>query len=279
MFNHFLITRFNLKRSDWKTNKNNEEVLTDEWHKNRFNLFTNFCFPSVASQTNKNFEWLVFFDSSTTKVYRDLIKTLEVKLPNFKPFFIDGMDQFLPSLKSYISKFNEDFIITSGLDNDDCISKNYIKEVQANFNKQDFLALDFVDGYTLQISPNGKLGKKLHQYNPFISLIEKNTNAQTVCNVSHRLWKKEKRILQIKNKRVWSSVIHQENKVNEFTGFGNVNETDFFENFIISDEKRSFLQKNIIPQKKWIISSTINNCSSHWNIIFKNFKKKLGFYN
>ena len=159
MFNHFLITRFNLKRSDWKTNKNNEEVLTDDWHKNRFNLFTNFCFPSVASQTNKNFEWLVFFDSSTTKEYRDLIKTLEVKMPNFKPFFINGMDEFLPSLKSYISEINEDFIITSGLDNDDCLSKDYIKEVQANFNKQDFLALDFVDGFTLQISPNIKLGK------------------------------------------------------------------------------------------------------------------------
>ncbi len=279
MFKHFLITRFNLKKADWSTNKNNVAVLTDEWHKNRFDLFTNYCFPSVKNQNNKNFEWLVYFDNSTPEMYKEIISSLQNKMANFSPIFIDGMTSFLPSVKSYISKHEEKYIITSGLDNDDCISKYYIEQIQNTFNKQDFMAIDFIDGYTLQIAPTIKLGKKLHQYNPFISLIEKNINPKTVCDISHRLWKKEKRILQIKNNRIWSSVIHQENKVNEFTGFGNVNETMFFDNFIISDKMKSLIQKGIIPQKKWIISSTINYIKSKWNVIFKDSKKRLGLYN
>ena len=42
MFKHFLITRFNLRKDDWTTNKKKIAVLTEEWHKNRFNLFTNY---------------------------------------------------------------------------------------------------------------------------------------------------------------------------------------------------------------------------------------------
>ena len=61
MFKHFLITRFNLIKADWNTNKKDKAVLTEEWHENRFKLFLNYCYPSVAAQQNKNFTWLVFF--------------------------------------------------------------------------------------------------------------------------------------------------------------------------------------------------------------------------
>ncbi|WP_216746139.1 glycosyltransferase [Paucihalobacter ruber] len=55
-YKHYIITRFNLRKSDWNTGKKNISVLTDQWHDNRFELFANFCFPFVAAQTNKNFE-------------------------------------------------------------------------------------------------------------------------------------------------------------------------------------------------------------------------------
>jgi hypothetical protein len=253
-------------------------VLTEEWHKNRFQLFTDFCFPSVSAQTNKDFEWLVFFDTTTPETYKQHIKILESQLSNFRPFFADGMDQFLPILKSHISKVDSPYIITSGLDNDDCLSKHYIKKVQNQFDQQEFMAVDFIDGYTLQISPNYKLGKKLHLYNPFISLIEKNNDPKTVCNVSHRLWKKEKRIVQIKNHPIWSSVIHEENKVNEFTGFGNVKVDSFLSDFKLSTEAANNIHSRLIPSNQWMVSNVTNAISSHWNVMFKNFKKNLGLY-
>jgi len=278
MFKHFLITRFNLRKSDWNTNKNNKAILTEEWHKNRFQLFTDFCFPSVASQTNKEFIWIVFFDTSTPDEYKNIVTSLQYKLSNFKPIFINGMDQFLPSIKEYINDFNEKYIISSSLDNDDCLSRTYIEEVQRTFNQQDFMAIDFVDGYTLQIQPNIKIGKKLHQYNPFISLIEKNENPITVCDVSHRIWKKEKRILQIRNKRIWSSIIHLENKVNEFTGYDQVHLNDFFNDFTISEKQRKYIEAHIISKSNWQLQSLINAISSYWKFIFKKIKKRMGFY-
>jgi len=35
MFQHFLITRFNLRKKGWNTTRTNSEVLTDEWMENR----------------------------------------------------------------------------------------------------------------------------------------------------------------------------------------------------------------------------------------------------
>jgi len=278
MFKHFLITRFNLRKDDWTTNKKNKAVLTEEWHKNRFKLFTDYCFSSVKSQTNKDFLWLVYFDTTTPDDYKNIIASLQKEMTNFIPIYIEGMSHFLPSIKSYIKDFDEEYLITSTLDNDDCISRTYINEVQKRFAKQDFMAVDFIDGFTIQTQSLIKVGKKIHQFNPFISLIEKNNNPKTICNVSHRIWKKEKRILQIRGIRVWASVIHHENKVNEFTGYGNVNINRFIENFILSQKQKTYIESNYISVSNWRIQSIINCCSDNWKYLFKNIKKSLGFY-
>lgn len=278
MYKHFLVTRFNLRKSDWKTNKNNKAVLTDEWHRNRFKLFTDYCFPSVASQTNTNFDWIVFFDTSTKEEFRKIVSKLASEFSNFKPIYIDGMDLYLPAVQKYVKDFNGDYIITTGIDNDDCISKHFIEEIQKRFDKQEFMALDFVDGYTIQTQSDIKIGKKLHQYNPFISLIEKNVNPKTIRDRSHRNWKKEKNVLQVRGLKIWSSVIHHENKVNEFTGYGYVNMNDFFESFIISKEQQQYIEAHAIPKSKWLFESMMNYVSSYWKFISKNLKRFLGFY-
>ncbi|WP_242086815.1 glycosyltransferase [Aestuariivivens sediminis] len=278
MFKHFLITRFNLRNPDWTTSKKNKSVLTEEWHENRFELFKDFCFESVAAQTNTNFEWLVYFDITTPEKYKTIIHTLQEKMDNFIPIFIDGMSLFLPSIKSYIEKCPEDYIITSRIDNDDCLGINYIKEIQSHFDKQDFLAIDFIDGYTLQIHPSIKLGKRLDQYNPFISLIEKNINPRTVWSIRHSHWKREKQVVQIKDKRLWASIIHQENKVNEFEGYGEVDLSRFFQNFVISTAWEKKIKENAIPQSKWKLQSTLNFMDSLWDYTFRNIKKAVGVY-
>lgn len=278
MFAHFLITRFNLRKDDWKFSKKKETLLNNQWHKNRFKLFNDFCFSSVSSQTNKNFKWLVFFDITTQKEYREIISEMKSRMDNFIPIFIDGMDNFYPSIKAYISNCKKSYIITSRLDNDDCISNSYIEEVQKRFNNQDFMALDFIDGYTIQIHPIIKIGKRLDQFNPFISLIEKGNNAKTVWYMRHSHWKREKNILQIRDVRIWASVIHHENKVNEFLGYGRINLNSFFGNFKISREQKKSIQTNLIPYSKWRIQSFFNMWNSYWNRTFKNIKKWIGVY-
>jgi len=278
MFHHYLITRFNLRASDWKVSKSNKKVLTEEWHKDRFQLFTDYCFSSVLSQTNQNFKWLVYFDISTPEKYKNVIKSLEAKMDNFIPLFIDGMDNFLPEIKAYLSNSDKEYLITSRLDNDDSLSKNYIEEIQKRFNKQDFMALDFIDGYTIQTHPSVKIGKRLDQFNPFITLIEKNQNPKSVWHVRHSHWKREKNVTKIREVRIWAAIIHQENKINSFVGYDAVDLEDFFELFKISESEKQNIKNNHIPYSEWKKLSRSNYISSIWNFTFKNIKKSLGVY-
>jgi len=279
MFKHFIITRFNLRKDGWETTKNNEKLLTDSWLKERFDLFENYCFHSVKNQSNQNFKWFVFFDVNTPDEYVTKIQDYKDSYENFYPFFIDGMENYLPSIIEKINlNCDQDYLITSRLDNDDSLHKNYVDEVQSCFDSQDYLAIDIIDGYTLLTGEKSLLGLKKHLYNPFISLIEKKENYKTVWFREHTHWKYEKRILRVKNKLLWLTVIHSKNKENEFTGFGAVDPQTLAE-FNIPLNKRVELIKSIESEKDWKITSLKNRVSSFYEYYFKDFKRFIGFYN
>lgn len=280
MFEHLLITRFNLKNPDWDLTKNKENLLDDSWMNERIELFKNYCFPSVINQSNNNFKWLLYFDSSTGEKFKIQIETLVKDHENIQIFYINGMPEFNNSILSYIKSHasSKPYLITSRIDNDDSISKYFIEEVQKQFNKQEFLAIDFIEGYTLQVEPEVILGKKEHIFNPFISLIEKNQDPKTVWHYSHTQWKKEPRILQISGKRIWMSVIHQKNKVNEFDGYGNINWNSINKEFILSEAINTKITQNIIPFKNWWFRSLRNYLYVNMVLFSKKFKKAIGVY-
>ena len=278
MFRHYIITRFNLRAKEWQFTKNSTKVLDENWLKNRFELFEKYCLPSLLSQTNKNFEWVIYFDTETPAFYKDKIEVYRQKLPNLVPVFVENMELFLPSIQAHIKNNNQEYVITTRLDNDDCVSKYFVDEIQKNFNKQTYEALDFVDGYSLQISPDFKLGKKRHLYNPFISLVEKKQNPTSVWSRSHTSWKRETRIKRILNNRIWMVIIHQENKVNKFDGYGKVNAEEIFQDFIMDEAITQKVLSQQIPVEKWYFQSMKNKVTTFTNIFFKDLKKKLNFY-
>lgn len=281
MFKHYLITRFNLRATYWDVTKNNEQLLTDTWMDSRMWLFENFCFPSVKAQTNQNFQWLLYFDTNTKEIYQNRVLELVANQPNFKVFFVDAMPAFYPALLNYIENDAESkpYIITSRIDNDDSIHKDFIDEVQKHFNQQDYRAIDFISGYTLQIEPNYILGNKEQLFNPFISLIEKNESPKTAIYQDHRLWKRDKKVTQISGKRLWLSIIHQRNKVNEFEGYGNINWDDIKNDFHLSEEANLLIKTKSIPFKDWKFTSMKNYLNQKFDMNFKSLKRKLGLYN
>ncbi len=278
MYQFYIITRFNLRRSDWKTTKNGNKVLSDSWLKERFDLFDNYCFPSVKNQSNQDFKWLVFFDSDTPEIYKKKVEEYSLSFNNFHPFFIDGMDCFLPSIKEKINLLDsKKYIITSRLDNDDCLHTDYVKVVQSYFNYQEYLAIDVIDGYCMQIGTKVKLGRKRQLYNPFITLIEKKDNCKTVWYRGHTYWKYEKNIYRVKNKRLWLAIIHEKNYSNEFDGYGEVN-------FNIL-KKFNVKQSKIIELKSKFENFNLRrfqNFKNQWKIntsyYGKDFKTVLGIY-
>jgi hypothetical protein len=280
MFHHLLVTRFNLRNPEWDVTKNNEKLLTDDWMEERMWFFENFCFPTIVSQTNQNFEWLLYFDKTTSEKYQKRMSELIVNQPNFKVFYIDGMPQFYGELKKYIDAIpnKNPYIITSRIDNDDAVHKDFINEVQLQFNEQEYLVLDSIKGYSLQIHPTVMLGKKEHIFNPFMSLIEKNEDPKTIWYYHHNMWKKETRIKQLMHKRLWIAVIHEKNKVNNFNGYDNVIWEKLKADFILSEEANEFIKNKIVPHSKWLKLSWKNKIIVKYKVISKSFKKFFGVY-
>jgi len=277
-FGHYLITRFNLRKENWTTTKSNEPVLTDVWLKNRFELFEMYCLPSVKAQSNKNFEWLIFFDTTTPDEYKERISKIATNFPQFKPVYSDGMDPYIGMAQDIVAHCESPYIITTRLDNDDCVSVDFIDTIQSDFTSQEYECLDYVDGYTLQIVPKVRLGEKLHYYNPFNSLVEKNDQPKTVLHRRHSQWKKEKRINRIRGKRIWLSIIHFENKVNEFNGYGNMDWDVVMDKFCVEPAKLAELKEEKMSFGKWRLVSWINFIDIRVTYFFKDLKRNIGLY-
>jgi hypothetical protein len=275
-FQHIIITRFNLRNNNWSNRtKNNALILTESWLENRFDLFENFCFLSVRNQSNTNFQWWVFFDTETPIRFRERISDLERRFDRFTALFVDGMDAFLPEVQQGMAAFHTAYIITSRLDNDDCLHRDYVEIVQQQFDHQTYLALDIIDGFTLQVQPEVRLGFRRHLYNPFITLIEENNNPKSVWDRTHSDWKKEKRLKRLKKERLWMSVIHQENKVNEYHGYGTPDFGDTLLDFGIRGAKKSELRERLTHSKRLSLKYW---CEAVLYNGFKDLKKSIGLY-
>ena len=230
MFKHYIITRFNLRVDDWDYTKNNEVVLTKEWLDHRFLLFKHFCLPSMINQLNQNFTWLVFFDVNTSEKHRSIIHEISESYKNLHAFYIDGYEEMNPSLLDFIHKDisqNDKYIITSRIDNDDCLHRDYIDQIQGAFDKQEMCIVDIPDGYQLVLNENSnkqivEIREVRNYFNPFISLIEFSKNPETIMSKMHKEWRNSPQHISIQNDRLWIEIIHGKNKLNAVKPFSRI---------------------------------------------------------
>ena len=121
---HYILTRFNLRL--WTKDKKRNETRTDEWLKQRFELFEKICLPSIMNQTNQTFKWIVLFDSETPEFYKKKILHYQNICKLFCPCFVEAyksryfVSVFREEIQKRIEK-NTNFLITTYLDNDDAL--------------------------------------------------------------------------------------------------------------------------------------------------------------
>ena len=215
LYNHYLITMFNLKLN-WKDCKTNSE--DDYYLKSRFELFEKYTFPSVKSQSNINFKWLVLFSASTDKKYIEhYINRYCLEFKNFIPIFIDDKEanNFRKIVLDYINKDNDKiYTITTRCDNDDIIHKDFISEIQScvNNNETNELIISFSDGYQYE-EKSRILRKYKFPTNHFTSLIS-NYNDKTIYDFLHMDIMDSATCYFINGKRMWIEVIHENNLMN-----------------------------------------------------------------
>lgn len=214
---HIILTRFNVLMPGWNSQIN----LDPKWLDGRFKLFEEICLPSVVSQTNQNFDWLVFFDSKTPQNYKEKINSL-VKVFAFHPIYVDIFD--LSKISAGLFKdYAEDnsMLLTSRLDSDDILATDYVEKLHSIASKQDNKCVINFDNGAILYSKNSKrsLYKYEDQSNPFTTLLEPfNPDLSTILAVKHTELHAFAEVVHVKGKPMWLQVVHGGNVSNRVRG-------------------------------------------------------------
>lgn len=213
MTSHVILTRFNIPTLG------RESVIraSDSWLENRFELFEKFCFPSVSSQSNKNFSWFIYFDQETPQPYYERALEFARKMPQLTLRFGTMADFTLERIQDDVrSKCTEsDWVVTTRLDNDDALPRNFVERIRNHVRPGQREVLNFTNGY---IWKEGTIYDMTHRSNAFASLSEPVDGLKTIFVAPHMQLGSIAPIQQIGGDAGWMQVIHGQNVSNRVRG-------------------------------------------------------------
>jgi len=190
---HYIISRINIGL--YSTNPKRYLVTMDEKNTRMDLLFSYLeknSIPSIASQTNKNFEWVWLIDDHSPDGVKERVKKLSNILKSTTIF--DKWESKVPFGEgnscggNWLRQFRENFrpggiVSITRYDIDDYISSNFIDVIQKHFEYREF-CIDFEN----RISVDWK-GEKYLTYNkppsPIITLLEKTDKIKTPYYYPH----------------------------------------------------------------------------------------------
>ena len=251
IFDHFISTKFNLRIFNGLNND-------PDWLEYRFKLFDQFCYPSIRGQSNQNFKWIVYFDSQTPEIFKKKFEKYS-EWKNFISVYIDGHISRKISRKIIISNLTPgvEYLITTRIDSDDAICKDFVENIQKNFEYQRFEFISFPYAHVLH--PSGKLYSFRYLNNPFVSIIEKiiepNLNGvKTIGRAKHTEFSKLGNMKQIKSKYSWLQIVHGKNVSNTIRGIRQPM-NDISREFSINSDLFYVTQDNLLfYSMDWIVS-------------------------
>ncbi len=173
---HLLITRFNIGFYE-------AEALYDkDYLERRFEIFAEITIPSVASQTCKDFTFLVLFDPLTPRGWLQRFAALATRT-NMQIAMVANDDDIAAVLKPFIPAACE-WIITTRLDNDDAISTDFIARVQRAARPLQCCFINLCRGLVYDMVAR-QLFHRCYLYNPFVSVVETSSNFRGIYAYSH----------------------------------------------------------------------------------------------
>lgn len=213
-FVHVVLTRFNTAVSYAPLARR----LDTTWLQSRLQLFEQYCLPSMASQRNAEFRWIVFCDEESPTWFHDKMNSYR---PLLNPLFVSGLltdDRIAASLarEGYV---DAPHLITTRLDNDDALANHHLSLVQSEFRRQEREFIAFPIGIQLF---RGHLYNVFWPSNPFVSLIEKigeDNHFTTVCCVRHDHLRGVAKVRTLMRSAQWLQVIHGNNVGNSLRGW------------------------------------------------------------
>jgi len=232
-YSHFIITQFNLRNFPKSNNNDYENWLI--WTRDRIKLFKEYCLPSILNQSCKAFNWLLFFDTDTPEEFNEFLNELSsysfINICHCK-----GIEDFNANYIQEVKKRGEisiKWIITTRIDNDDCLNRDAIKIIQNNFVERHKFLISLASGYILN-TDDRTLSHYYYPMSPFLSLIEAYDNKiKGVFERGHTKWdslrlfifkeiwleyfnKKARNSRFILKTPMWIQIVHDKNVSNSF---------------------------------------------------------------
>lgn len=207
-FKHVVLTRYNWDNATqdfYKTHPNPKE-----WMVNRYDLFKA-TRESVLSQ-GVEFDWIISFDKNTPPSY---IKKV-CSAPNMYPVINDVRD--------LVFDYEEPFLITTRIDNDDLYLSGALRAIQEAFEPK-IMVID-IDYYQLDIETRKMYtSERDAPTSPFLSLVEPKETVKTVYCRPHSYLSSGypfvdgKKQIPAKKLGVFAlQVLHGENLANKIVG-------------------------------------------------------------
>lgn len=118
---HVILTRFNLPSPGVESLVR----ARDGWLRDRIELFERYCAPSVAAQTNPGVHWIVYLDPESPSWLLDRIRPF-ADSGLLRPILRASVDreELLEDIRSTVGSPG-DVLITSNLDNDDGLARDF----------------------------------------------------------------------------------------------------------------------------------------------------------
>jgi hypothetical protein len=209
---HIVLTRFNVKLAGMKGNKN----IDPDWLAQRFSIFDDVCLAAIQGQTRPPDLWLVFFDSKTPEKFRQHLAMCRAACPQLTPIYCDEFD--VAVAQRAISErlpVQADWLVTTRLDNDDAIHRNFFEVLinQVIVGKSEFL--NPTQGLVIA---GDRFYRKRDYSSPFISLSEPVAGFKTVLVGQHHLLHRYGPIRQFALPNAWLQIVHGGNVANQVRG-------------------------------------------------------------
>lgn len=118
-FKHYFFTNFGIGIKD------------ELWLTYRLEIFLNTVFPSLANQSSTDFEWIIFADSQLPVIHLHRLQQAILKSGlNAKIVQVDDYSLVSGEVAKLLKHVDAQTLITSRIDDDDCIHKNVVALIQ-----------------------------------------------------------------------------------------------------------------------------------------------------
>lgn len=179
---HCIITRFSFR---FKPDDPTDKLLSDSRLDERIRLFEKFCYSSIINQSNKNFYWILIIDPLLSTKYVDKLTNLINKHKQSSHYNSKGPREIwlhtwdweestgikLGKINWILQYFDESivkktkYMITTRLDDDDCLVYNFIDLVYKQLHKKPtingFRYISFSVGYQHYVKKQAMRFQKL----------------------------------------------------------------------------------------------------------------------